>query len=48
MSNENQAGKEEDQTPIGTWVLLVLTAIGMTIAWMFLYLGVFLPRGTVN
>ncbi len=47
MSNEKQTGDEE-QHPIGTWVLLVLTAIAMTVAWMFLYLGVFLPRGTVN
>ncbi len=48
MSNEKQTAGDKEQAPIGTWVLLVLTAIGMTVAWMFLYLGVFLPRGTVN
>ncbi len=47
MANKNQTG-EENRHPIGTWVLLVLTAIAMTVAWMFLYLGVFLPRGAVN
>ena len=49
MSIENQppeAGHEP--APVGTWVLMILTAAGMTLAWAFLYFGIFLPRGTVS
>lgn len=48
MSTENQAPEGHEPQPVGTWVLLLLTAAGMTIAWLFLYFGIFLPRGTVN
>lgn len=34
--------------PVGTWVLMCLAAAGMTAAWLFLYFGVFLPRGSVT
>lgn len=39
---------ENESAPVGTWVLLCLAAAGMTAAWLFLYFGVFLPRGTVS
>ena len=48
MLDEKQTAGDEEPAPIGTWVLLVLTALGMTVAWLFLYFGVFLPRGTVS
>ncbi len=48
MSIENQPPEEHDPAPVGTWVLLILTAAGMTVAWLFLYFGIFLPRGTVS
>ena len=51
MSEENQAPGEpgeHEPAPVGTWVLMVLTAAGMTLAWLFLYFGIFLPRGTVS
>lgn len=48
MSTENQASEGPEPQPVGTWVLLLLTAAGMTVAWLFLYFGIFLPRGTVN
>jgi hypothetical protein len=35
-------------SPVGTWALLCLLAAGMVAAWLFLYFGVFLPRGTVS
>jgi hypothetical protein len=47
MIEEKQVEGDE-QIPIGTWVLLVVTAVGMTLTWLFLYFGVFLPRGTVS
>lgn len=34
--------------PTGTWVLLCLVAAAMLVAWLFLYFGVFLPRGVVS
>ena len=37
-----------ESTPTGTWVLLCLVAASMVVAWLFLYYGVFLPRGAVS
>jgi len=48
MSIENNISEDNETAPVGTWVLLILTALGMTIAWLFLYFGIFLPRGTVG
>jgi membrane protein YqaA with SNARE-associated domain len=35
-------------TPVGTWALLCMIAGAMVIAWLFLYFGIFLPRGGVR
>ena len=50
MSEENvpSAATEQDPAPVGTWALLCIVAVAMTAAWLFLYFGVFIPRGTVN
>lgn len=48
MSIDYHTENNDEQSPIGTWVLLCLVALGMTIGWLFLYFGVFLPRGAVN
>ena len=48
MSSENRPSSIDTQVPVGTWVLLCLVALGMTAAWLFLYFGVFLPRGEVS
>ncbi|MDD5034059.1 MAG: hypothetical protein PHE55_04810 [Methylococcaceae bacterium] len=48
MLEEKSTAGEGEQAPMGTWILLILVAIGMTIAWLFLYFDVFLPRGTVS
>jgi len=48
MSDENHTPGEEERSPTGTWVLMILAAAGMTVAWLFLYFGIFLPRGTVS
>jgi hypothetical protein len=37
-----------DDSPSGTWALLCIIALAMTAAWLFLYFGVFLPRGSVQ
>lgn len=36
------------ETPRGTLALLSLVAIAMTLAWLFLYYGVFLARGSLH
>lgn len=48
MSNDSQNKAEPTPVPIGTWALLCAVAFAMTAAWLFLYFGVFLPRGTVH
>ncbi|PPK67306.1 hypothetical protein B0F88_11453 [Methylobacter tundripaludum] len=34
-----------ESPPIGTFALMSLVIGGMVVAWLFLYYGVFLPRG---
>lgn len=48
MSKEHADEAGENTPPVGTWVLLCLAALGMTAGWLFLYFGVFLPRGAVS
>ncbi len=48
MSDQNQSPDTHEPAPVGTWVLMILAAAGMTLAWLFLYFGIFLPRGTVS
>ena len=49
----NQLSEEErkkilESSPVGTWALMLIVSIGMVIGWLFLYYGVFLPRGMIN
>ncbi|MFN3920381.1 MAG: hypothetical protein ACK4JF_08885 [Methylohalobius sp.] len=37
-----------NSSPKGTWTLMLIVAAGMAAAWLFLYFGVFLPRGAVH
>jgi hypothetical protein len=39
---------KQDESPRGTWALLSIVAVAMTLGWLFLYFGVFLPRGTLH
>ncbi len=48
MQQEKKREQPADFSPVGTWVLLCLVAVAMAAAWLFLYFGVFLPRGTVQ
>jgi hypothetical protein len=38
----------DQDSPIGTWTLLCIVAAAMTAGWLFLYFGIFLPRGVVQ
>ncbi|BCX81796.1 hypothetical protein MIT9_P1376 [Methylomarinovum caldicuralii] len=37
-----------ESPPKGTWALMLIVAAGMAVAWVFLYFGVFIPRGFVQ
>lgn len=39
---------EKTDWPIGTLVLLAAATTVMVVAWLFLYFGVFLPRGALS
>jgi len=45
---EEERKKILNGKPIGTWVLMLTVGISMVIGWLFLYYGVFIPRGIVN
>ena len=35
-------------SPKGTWALMIMVGVSMVLAWLFLYFGVFMPRGIVD
>lgn len=47
MSKHDQHDPD-DLPPVGTWALMCMVAAAMAAGWLFLYFGVFLPRGTVQ
>jgi hypothetical protein len=46
--SEEEKQKILNSAPVGTWALMLMVSTGMVIAWLFLYYGVFIPRGTIN
>lgn len=50
MSVPKQEPPQEssDFSPVGTWALLCVVAFAMVAAWLFLYFGVFVPRGAIQ
>lgn len=48
MSNHDPNELQNETPPVGTWTLLVCVSLAMTAGWLFLYFGVFLPRGVVH
>ncbi|QXP85227.1 hypothetical protein [Methylococcus sp. Mc7] len=50
MGTQNDTGTQEctEFMPIGTWTLMCMIAAMMVAAWLFLYFGIFLPRGSVQ
>lgn len=47
-THDRDGESDEPKTPAGTWALLLIVAASMALAWLFLYFGVFLPRGAVH
>ena len=46
--SEEERKRILESPPVGTWALMLTVGIGMTIGWLFLYFGVFMPRGIVD
>ena len=46
--SEDERKKIIESSPIGTWTLMVTVSLSMVVGWLFLYYGVFLPRGMIN
>jgi hypothetical protein len=46
--NEKERLRILASTPVGTFALLAAVIGSMVIAWLFLYFGVFIPRGIIN
>lgn len=49
----DQLSEEERQKiihspPVGTWALMVIVSLSMMAAWLFIYYGVFIPRGAID
>ncbi|MFI3185435.1 MAG: hypothetical protein QX198_05590 [Methylococcaceae bacterium] len=42
---EEQRRSIIESSPVGTFALMSAVVGGMVLAWLFLYYGVFLPRG---
>ncbi len=45
---EEERKKILESAPVGTWALMLMVGAGMVIGWLFLYYGVFIPRGIIN
>ncbi len=46
--DDEERKKILESPPVGTWTLMLIVGAGMVIGWLFLYYGVFLPRGVIN
>jgi len=46
--SEEERQKIIKSSPVGTWILMIIVSAGMVVAWLFLYYGVFLPRGAIG
>jgi hypothetical protein len=46
--SEEERQKILESSPVGTWTLLLIVGGAMTLAWLFIYFGVFLPRGPIG
>ncbi len=46
--NEEERKKILNSAPVGTWALMLTVGVSMLLGWLFLYYGVFIPRGIIN
>ncbi|MEQ1486454.1 hypothetical protein [Methyloglobulus sp.] len=46
--DEEERQRILESSPVGTFALLAAVIGSMVIAWLFLYFGVFIPRGIIS
>jgi len=46
--DEKERQRILESAPVGTFALLAVVLGSMVIAWLFLYFGVFIPRGIIH
>ncbi|NOU21626.1 MAG: hypothetical protein HOO93_07500 [Methyloglobulus sp.] len=46
--DEEERQRILESSPVGTFALLAAVIGSMVIAWLFIYFGVFIPRGGIN
>ncbi|MGR9086805.1 MAG: hypothetical protein ACU841_07000 [Gammaproteobacteria bacterium] len=46
--SEEERNKIINGPPTGTWALMLIVSLSMLAAWLFIYFGVFIPRGAIN
>lgn len=46
--DEEERQRILESPPVGTFALLAAVIGSMVVAWLFLYFGVFIPRGIIN
>lgn len=46
--SEEEREKIITSPPVGTWALMIVVSTSMVIAWLFIYFGVFIPRGAIS
>ena len=49
--NEQQKTDEQDllEKPVkGTWIIMFIYGILFTLGWLYMWFGIFIPRGAVN
>jgi hypothetical protein len=46
--SEEERRKILESSPVGTWALMMIVGVGMALAWLFMYYGVFMPRGPIS
>lgn len=46
--SEEERRKIIESPPVGTWALMIVVSVSMVVAWLFIYFGVFIPRGAID
>lgn len=46
--SEEERKKIITGSPVGTWALMIIVSLSMFAAWLFIYYGVFIPRGGIQ
>ncbi len=46
--NEEERKRILESSPVGTFALMAIALGSMVLGWIFLYFGVFVPRGMID